>query len=386
MEATDHTRAVRAGIETDRGHHAVVPPVYLSTNYAFEGLEGRPPYDYSRSGNPTRAILADALADLERGAGAVVTGSGMAAVSTALHAFVRPGSRIVVPHDCYGGSWRLFHALERVGWCDVVTLDLTAPDAAERVARAQASMVWVETPSNPLLRLTDLDAVTRAAHDSGALIVADNTFCSPALCRPIEHGVDAVIHSTTKYINGHSDVIGGVLVAATDEHAEQARWWANTLGATGNPFDAYLTLRGLRTLALRMKQHQANARALADAALVHPAASAVHYPGLADHPGHALAARQQDGPGAMLSIEIADGVDGVRRFVDALVHFSLAESLGGVESLVCHPATMTHAAMPPQAQADAGITPGLVRISPGIEDTSDLLADLTRGLDAVSAG
>lgn len=385
MESTAHTRAVRAGIESDRGHQAVVPPLYLSTNYAFEGLDGRPAYDYSRSGNPTRSILADALADLEGGAGAVVTGSGMAAVSTALHAFVRPGSRIVVPHDCYGGSWRLFHALERIGWCDVVTLDLTGPDAAAQVARAEASLVWVETPSNPLLRLTDLDAVARAAHGSGALVVADNTFCSPALCRPIERGADAVVHSTTKYINGHSDVIGGVVVAATDELAEQAAWWANTLGATGNPFDAYLTLRGLRTLGLRMKQHQANAQALAQAASGHRAALAVHYPGLAGHPGHALASRQQDGPGAMLSIEVAGGEGGVRRFVDALTLFSLAESLGGVESLVCHPATMTHAAMPAQAQADAGITPGLVRISPGIEDAADLVADLTRGLDAVAA-
>ena len=380
MDESRTTRSVRAGIETDATHGSVVPPIYLSTNYTFRGLGEPREFDYSRSGNPTRAVLADALADLEGGAGAVVTASGMGAVAACLAAFVPEGATLVVPHDCYGGSWRLFDALARKGSYRLVILDLTSPDAPARVAAAEPALVWIESPSNPLLRLTDIRAVSDAAHAAGALVAVDNTFCSPVLQRPIEHGADLVIHSTTKYINGHSDVIGGAVVARTPELADRASWWANCLGLTGGAMDAYLTLRGLRTLQLRMDRHVANASAIAAALDGHPGLLALHYPGLASHPDHALASRQQDGPGAIVTLDVTGGTDGVRAFLGGLRCFSLAESLGGVESLVAHPASMTHVSMPPVVQKAAGLTPGMLRLSVGIEDAGDLIADLSAGL------
>ncbi len=381
MEPSRTTRAVRAGIEDDPAHGSVVPPIYVSTNYAFHDLGEKRAFDYSRSGNPTRHILAGALAGLEGGAGAVVTASGMGAVASCVHAFVPEGATLVVPHDCYGGSWRLFDALGRKGAYRLEIVDLTAADAPARVTAAQPALVWVETPSNPLLRLTDLAAIADAAHAAGALVVADNTFCSPVLQRPLEHGADLVVHSTTKYINGHSDVVGGVVVARTQELADAASWWANCLGLTGGALDAYLTLRGLRTLGLRMARHQDNARAIVAAVEGHAGLDKLHYPGLASHPDHALAARQQLGPGAIVTLEVAGGEAGARAFISGLRCFSLAESLGGVESLVAHPMTMTHAAMPPDVQHAAGLTPGMLRLSVGIEDEADLIADVLSGLD-----
>jgi cystathionine gamma-synthase len=385
MDESRTTRSVRAGIETDATHGSVVPPIYLSTNFTFRGLGEPRTFDYSRSGNPTRAILADALAELEGGAGAVVTASGMGAVTACLAAFVPDGATLVVPHDCYGGSWRLFDALARKGSYRLEICDLTSPDAPARVAAAQPALVWIETPSNPLLRVTDIRTISDAAHAVGALVAVDNTFCSPVLQRPIEHGADLVIHSTTKYINGHSDVIGGAVVARTPELADQASWWANCMGLTGGAMDAYLTLRGLRTLQLRMDRHVANAAAIAAALEGHPGLLALHYPGLASHPDHALASRQQDGPGAIVTLDVAGGTDGVRAFLAGLRCFSLAESLGGVESLVAHPASMTHVSMPPGVQAAAGLTPGMLRLSVGIEDAADLIADLTAGLGRAQA-
>ncbi len=385
MEPSRTTRAVRAGIETDEAHGAVVPPVYLSTNYAFRGLGEARTFDYSRAGNPTRTILADALADLEGGAGAVVTASGMGAVTTCLEAFVPEGALLVVPHDCYAGSWRLFDALAQKGRYRLKIADLAHPDAPALVSALRPAFVWVETPSNPLLRLTDIRAVADAAHAAGALVAVDNTFCSPALQRPLEHGADLVVHSTTKYINGHSDVVGGVIVASTPELAEQASGWANCLGLTGGAFDSYLTLRGLRTLELRMARHQSNAQSVAEALEGRPEVAAVHYPGLASHPDRVLASRQQLGPGAIVSAELAGGEPAVRAFLEGLRCFSLAESLGGVESLVAHPMTMTHASMPADVQAKAGLTPGLLRFSVGIESPDDLVADLLAGLDRVAA-
>lgn len=326
-------------------------------------------------------MLGEALAGLEGGAGAVVTGSGMAAVTTCVHAFVPAGGTLVVPHDCYGGSWRLFDALSRTGHLRLHVVDLTGPDAAARVVDLAPDLLWIETPSNPLLRLTDLRAVADAAHASDAVVVADNTFCTPVVQRPLDLGADVVVHSTTKYLNGHSDVIGGAIVARDAAVAEHLAWWANCLGVTGGALDSYLTLRGLRTLHVRMRQHLANAAAVVDAVASHPAVLAVHYPGLASHPHHELARRQQAGFGAIVSLEVAGGHAGAQAFTTGLRCFSLAESLGGVESLVCQPASMTHAAMPPEVQAEAGITPGLVRLSIGIEDPGDLVADLLAGLD-----
>jgi cystathionine gamma-synthase len=372
---------VRAGIDADTAFGAVTPPLVLSSNFSFAGFDRKRRYDYTRSGNPTRDQLAEALAELEGGAGAVVTATGMAAITLVLEALLQPGDRLVVTHDCYGGSWRLFDALARKGRFELALVDLADARALAAALATPTTLIWIETPSNPLLRITDLSAVIAAAHAAGALALVDNTFLSPALQRPIEHGADFVLHSTTKYINGHSDVVGGAVVARDAARHEALAWWANALGLTGSPFDSFLTLRGLRTLDARLRVHQENAAALAERLQRHPACAAVHYPGLASHPGHALAARQQHGFGAMVSLELAGGVPAVRAFLDGLQHFTLAESLGGVESLVAHPATMTHAAMSAEARRVAGIGEGLLRLSVGIEALEDLEADLGAALD-----
>ncbi len=373
------TAAVRAGIESDAHHGAVVPPIHLSANYAFAGLEQPRTYDYSRSGNPTRDLLGDALAELEGGAGAVVTATGMAAVTLAL-TIAEPGERVVAPHDCYGGTHRLLAALHRTGRLDVEFVDFTDLGAVARALLHAPRLVWIETPSNPLLRITDIAAVATLAHAKGARVVVDNTFLSPVWQRPIDLGADIVVHSTTKYLNGHSDVVGGAVVVRDAALLEQIDWWGNCLGVTGSPFDSYLTLRGLRSLHVRMRQHAENAETIVKALRGHPAISHLYYPGLPEHPGHVLASRQQRAFGAMIGLELAGGKPAVRRFVDGLTCFSLAESLGGVESLVAHPDTMTHAGMDSAARLAAGITPGLLRLSIGIESVEDLSADLMAAL------
>jgi len=373
------TRSVRAGLETDAEHGAVVPPIYLSSTFTFAGLNERRKYDYSRSGNPTRDALAGALADLEGGAGAVVTATGMAAVGLGV-ALARPGERILAPHDCYGGTYRLLSALGRTGRAEVDFIDMTDPAAVAAGLAGKPRIVWIETPSNPLLRITDIAALSAAAHAAGALVAVDNTFLSPGWQQPIALGADLVVHSTTKYINGHSDVVGGAVIARDEGLHEELAWWANCMGTTGSAFDSFLTLRGLRTLHVRLRQHGENATAVAGLLAGHESVAAVHYPGLPTHPGHGLASRQQSGFGAIVSFELAGGLQAVARFLDGLACFSLAESLGGVESLVAHPDTMTHAAMDPAARVRAGITPGLLRLSVGIEATGDLLADLRAGL------
>jgi cystathionine gamma-synthase len=379
------TAAVRAGIDRDEAFGAVTPPLVLSSNFSFAGFDDKRRYDYTRSGNPTRDLLADALASLEGGAGGVVTSTGMSAIALVLHAFLSPGDTLVATHDAYGGSWRLFDALARKGHFDLVLADLADPRALAAALARNPTLVWIETPSNPLLRLTDLRFTIEAAHAAGARAVVDNTFLSPALQKPIAFGADVVVHSTTKYINGHSDVVGGAVVARSAETHAQLTWWANALGITGAPFDSFLTLRGLRTLDARLRVHEENARILATVLDEHPAVRVVHYPGLPDHPGHALARRQQAGFGAMLSVELDGGVPAVRAFLDGLRCFTLAESLGGVESLVAHPATMTHAAMSPEARAAAGIGDGLLRLSVGIEHADDLLADIADALERAHA-
>jgi cystathionine gamma-synthase len=374
------TLAVRAGIDRDTAFGAVTPPLVLSSNFSFAAFGEKRCYDYTRSGNPTRDLLAGALAELEGGAGAVATASGMAAIALVLNALLQPGDRIVVPHDGYGGSWRLFDALARKGHFVLEVADITDPRALAAALREPPALVWIETPSNPLLRITDLRFVVEAAHRAGALAVVDNTFLSPALQRPIGFGADLVVHSTTKYINGHSDVVGGAVVARDAAVAERLGWWANALGLAASPFDSFLALRGLRTLDARLRVHQENTQALVALLDGHPAVKALHYPGLPSHPGHALAARQQSGFGAMLALELHGGEAAVRAFLDGLHCFTLAESLGGVESLVAHPATMTHAAMAPEVRAAAGIGDGLLRLSVGIEHAEDLAADIAGGL------
>lgn len=373
------TRAVRAGLECDETTGAVVPPLHLTSTFAFRSFGEKRGYDYTRSGNPTRDLLAQALAELEGGHGAVVTATGMAAI-TLVGQLLPVGARIVAPHDCYGGTYRLFDAWRRRGELQVEFVDFGDVPAVRAALEKPTALLWIETPSNPLLRITDVAAFAALGHARGALVVVDNTFLSPGWQTPFELGADLVVHSTTKYLNGHSDVVGGAVVARTQQQHEQLVWWANCLGLTGAPFDSFLTLRGLRTLHARLEHHGRNAQALAEWLHGRPEVARVYYPGLPDHPGHDVARRQQRGFGGIVTLELHGGLEAVRAFVTGLRCFSLAESLGGVESLVAHPATMTHAAMDPAARQRAGLVDGLIRLSVGIEALQDLQADLAAGL------
>ena len=380
--ASKATSAVRASIESDTQHGAVVPPLHLSSNFAFAGFGEKRQYDYTRSGNPTRDALADALAGLEGGAGAVVTSSGMAAL-TLLTQLLEPGDVIVAPHDCYGGTIRLFEQQSKKGLFEVKFVDQTNLEALRSACECGPKIILAETPSNPLLRIVDIEIIADIAQTCGALFAVDNTFLSPALQNPIEYGADLVIHSTTKYINGHSDVVGGCVVAATEELVEKIAYWANCIGITGAPFDSFLTLRGIRTLHPRIKQHEESASLVANLLDGQALVDRVYYPGLESHPGHEIAKRQQRGFGGMVSFEISGGEAAVRIFVESLKYFSLAESLGGVESLVCHPPSMTHAPVSEAALTEAGIRPNLLRLSVGLECAEDLIADILEALEAV---
>jgi cystathionine gamma-synthase len=379
------TRSVRAGLEGDDVTGAVVPPIHLSSTYAFRGFGEKRAYDYSRSGNPTRDLLGNALADLEGGAGGVITGTGMGAITLVGH-LLPQGARIVAPHDCYGGTFRLFTAWNKRNELQVDFVRFADEAALDAALARKTDLLWIETPSNPLLRITDIAALVKKVQGKGTLVVVDNTFLSPAWQQPIALGADIVVHSTTKYINGHSDVVGGAAIAATPELHEQLSWWANALGLTAGAFDSFLTLRGLRTLQARLAVHGPNSQQLAEWLVTQKGVRKVYYPGLPDHPGHAIARRQQSGFGGIVTLELEGGTEAVRRFVDGLQFFSLAESLGGVESLVAHPASMTHAAMAPEARAAAGLVDGLLRLSIGIEDVGDLRADLAAGLKRAGGG
>ena len=378
------TRAVRAALESDTQHGAVVPPLHLTSTFAFKCFGEKRTYDYTRSGNPTRDALGEAIASLEGGAGAVVTSSGMSAVHLACQ-LLSTDDLLIAPHDCYGGSYRLFSNLARRGQLRVEFVDQTDDAAMSAELARKPKMVWVETPSNPLLRVVDIRKLADQAHAIGAWLLADNTFLSPVWQQPLSLGADFVLHSTTKYLNGHSDVVGGAVVSATKELHERMVWWANCIGVTGAPFDSFMTLRGIRTLHARLKIHGDNALKIAQALSDHPAVKKVYYPGLPSHPQHELAKRQQSGFGAMLSFELRGGIPNVCAFLEGLQAFSLAESLGGVESLVAHPASMTHAAMDAEAQRAAGISETLLRVSVGIESVEDLLSDLTAGLERAVA-
>jgi cystathionine gamma-synthase len=378
-DAQAATKAVRTALDSDTQHGAVVPPLHLSSTYTFAGFGQRRAYDYSRSANPTRDALAEALATLEGGAGAVITASGMAAVNLPCQ-LLTPGDVLIAPHDCYGGTYRLFDALHRRGVLQTVFVDYRDTIAVQAALQRKPKLVWVETPSNPLLRLTDIAAMSRAAKSVGALLAVDNTFMSPAWQLPLSLGADVVVHSTTKYLNGHSDVVGGAVIAANKELHDQLLWWANCTGVTGAPFDSFLTLRGVRTLHARMTVHASNAEKVAQLLAGHSSVQRVYFPGLSSHPEHVLAQQQQRSFGAMVSFELKGGVPQVQAFLDGLQLFSLAESLGGVESLIAHPATMTHSAISAEARARAGIGDSLLRLSVGIEDWRDLQRDLLAAL------
>ena len=377
------TIAVASGIAADAAFGAVTPPIYLSSTFTFAGFGQGRAYDYTRTANPSRDMLADTLAQLEGGAGAVVASSGMAAVDLIL-AQLKHDELVVAPHDCYGGTYRLLSARRNRQQFRVAFIDQNDDKALSLALEGAPSIILIETPSNPLMRAVDIEKIAARAKAVGAKVAVDNTFLSPALQRPISLGADFVIHSTTKYLNGHSDVVGGAVIAADKGDAEALAAWANITGVTGAPFDAYLTLRGLRTLFPRIERQQATAAAVVEFLDGHPLVDAVHYPGLKSHPGHAIANAQQAGFGAMLSFELAGGVESVRRFVEAVEVFALAESLGGIESLVAHPATMTHAGMGAEARSAAGIGDNLLRLSIGLEAESDIIAGLESGLAAVA--
>lgn len=374
------TRSVRASLESDSQHGAVVPALHLSSNFTFESFGTPRQYDYTRSGNPTRDALADALTELEEGAGATVTCSGMAAI-TLVCQLLKPGDLLIAPHDCYGGTYRLFETLAAKGCFDVEFVKQSDHVALNALAARNPTLVWVETPSNPLLRVVDISAIVGFAKSVNALVAVDNTFLSPALQKPLTLGADLSVHSTTKYLNGHSDVVGGAVVARTDELAAVIKDWSNCLGLTGSPFDSYLTLRGIRTLYARMRQHEENADAVARFLDADNRVANVYYPGLESDPGHALAARQQSGFGGMVSFELDTAKVCIKTFAEGLNCFSLAESLGGVESLVCHPSSMTHAPLSDEAKREAGIGEGLIRLSIGIECGEELIADLSTALN-----
>ena len=373
------TRTVRAGLGADTTHRAVMPPIHLSTNFFFDapGVYGK--YDYTRTANPTRDLAAETIAELEGGCGAVVTSSGMSAIAVATR-LLSAGDLLLAPRDCYGGSYRLFSAEANRGTYRVEFVDPWDPESLRLARELRPRMIWIETPSNPHLRITDIAAWARLARGLGAICVADNTFLSPVNQRPLEFGADLVVHSTTKFLNGHSDVVGGAVVAADEDLLEEVAWWTNAMGVSGAPFDSYLTLRGMRTLHARSSVHEENALRIVDALVRSDAVSRVNHPSLRDHPGHDIASRQQTGWGSLISFELRGGRAAVDAFVDGIEQFALAESLGGVESLVTHPWTMTHASMDEPARVAAGIGQGLLRLSVGIEAIQDLEADLERAL------
>lgn len=375
------TRAVRAGINSDPGHGGVVAPVSVSAAYRRSDPDAPGAFDYGRTGQPGRALLADAIADLEGAAAAVIVASGMAAIDLVLNDLPN-AARIVCAHDCYGGTRRLMDARAAQRGFDLVYADCSDPASLERALQPGAALLFLETPSNPRLRITDLTAACALGHAAGAAVAVDNTVLTPALQRPLEFGADMAVSSITKMLNGHSDMIGGAVACADAQRAERLSWWANAAGANAGAFDVFLALRGLRTLSLRADAQSASALAVAQALAAEPAVARVDYPGLSSHPGHAVARRQQAGFGPLLSFELSGGVDAAKACVARLTLFTLAQSLGGVESLAAIPATMTHAAMTAQARRDAGVSDGLVRLSVGLEAPGDLIADLTGALKA----
>jgi cystathionine gamma-lyase len=381
------TRVIHAGQAPDPTTGAIMPPIYATSTFVQQSPGVHKGFDYGRSHNPTRFALERCVADLEGGAQAFAFASGLAAISTVLE-LLDAGSHIVAGDDMYGGTYRLFERVRRrSAGLEITYADLTDPANLLAALRPDTRMVWVETPTNPMLKLADLQAIGAICRERGIIAVADNTFASPLVQRPLEHGFDIVVHSMTKYLNGHSDIIGGIAIVGNKPHqgawCEQLGFLQNSVGAIAGPFDSFLALRGIKTLAIRMERHSASALDLAHWLETQPEVRAVFYPGLASHPQHALARRQMDSFGGIISLDLDTDLAGARRFLERCELFALAESLGGVESLIEHPALMTHASIPAEQRARLGIGDGLIRLSVGIEDVEDLRADLRRALDAV---
>ncbi|OII15532.1 cystathionine gamma-synthase [Curtobacterium sp. MCBA15_008] len=374
------TRAIHAGQEPDGPTGAVIPPIHLTSTYVQDGIGGmRNGYEYSRAGNPTRDSLQTLLADLDGGIAAYSFASGLAAEDALLRAALAPGARVVMGNDVYGGTHRLVSRLHVPWGVELVVVDMSELDqvrAALEGAPAQ-TVLWVETPTNPLMKIADIAALATLGHEAGALVVVDNTFASPALQQPLALGADVVVYSTTKYLGGHSDVVGGAVVLADEELAAKVQFLQFGAGAISSPFDAFLTTRGIKTLAVRMERHSLNAQAVAEALVAAPGVERVYYPGLSDHPGHEIAARQMRGFGGMLSVALSGGPSAARRFAESTELFALAESLGGVESLIGYPSEMTHASV---KGTELAVPENVVRLSVGIEDAGDLVADLQQAL------
>ena len=377
------TIASKAGIGSDKHHGSIVPPLYLSSNFEYMELGKEQEYEYTRETNPTRDHLINALTALEDGVGGEILSSGMAAVTLVAN-ILNNKSKVILPHDCYGGTHRLFSSLAEKGILEAYFIDQGQESfCKETIKEIQPDLIWVETPSNPLLQAVDIKKISKEAKACNALVAVDNTFLSPSLQNPLKLGADIVMHSTTKYINGHSDVIGGALITNDHEILLKLKFWANALGITGSPFDSYLTLRGLRTLSIRMEKHEKNAAAIVELLLKHPKIAKVYYPGLPTHPSHTIAKKQQSGFGGMLSFEILDDLAGVKNFIEGMKIFPLAASLGGFESLVSHPYTMTHGSLTPNEKKEVGISESLIRISAGLENTEDLLEAVSLGLKKI---
>jgi cystathionine gamma-synthase/cystathionine gamma-lyase len=378
------TRTIHAAQPSEPGTGALIAPIFQTSTYEQDAPGCHRGFDYSRTNNPTRARLEAVLADLEGVAHAAVFASGLAAENAVLQAWLKPGDEIVIPRDVYGGTYRLLNRVYQPAGCVVRQIDVADADALEAALSARTRLVWLESPTNPRLLVYDIAAIGAAAHARGALVVVDNTFATPLFQQPFALGADIVVHSVTKYLGGHSDLIQGAALAKDPAVFEPIKFLQNATGAVPSPFDCWLVLRGLKTLELRMQRHAENAAAIALALQRHPLVRRVYFPGLADHPGHAIARRQMSGFGGMVSFELAGSVEEVLAFVSSRRFFALGESLGSVKSLVCHPARMTHASIPPDARAALGLSDTLVRLSPGCEHPKDLVADLIAGLDEVA--
>ncbi len=383
MSKHKRTALIQAGIAKDAAHKSIIPPIYLSSTFEIDGIGQHLPYEYSRTKNPSRDDLAHAITALEGGLGTCITSSGMAALSLIIH-LLNPEDLLIAPFDCYGRSYRLLCALSEKGHFKLKFIDQYDANEVARVFKdTPPKMVLIESPSNPVMRIADIADISAKAKACGAITVCDNTFLSPMLQQPLELGASIVFHSTTKFLNGHSDVIGGCVTTNNQDILTDLEFWANSLGLIGAPFDAYLTLRGMRTLELRITRAQENAMQIATMLDAHPNISTVYYPALPSHPNHEIAKKQQSGFGAMLSFDVVGTIKDVKKFVDALDIFSLAQSLGGTESLINHPATMTHVSMGEEARAKAGVSDQLLRLSVGVEHIDDLLDDLTNALKAL---